>query len=490
MESQRRIYPLHDLSPEVRAVTFAKCSRSPEPFDVIAAGLTDAKSAEFHEKWVVGYGHSSVAEHAVLSMAFENISILATKVIEDTRLASYTEKSTRYQIFTRDKCYYPEKIMKSELKDIYQGAINALFDTYEKIEPLMLGFIKEKYPQKPGESDLLYKSITKSRTCDNIRYLLPAATLTSLGMTANARVFARFLVKMLSHPLSEMQEIGEEAKARGLEEVPTLLKFLEANKYLQNSTEVIKQMVEEKLSRQPLDDSQPVVLIDYDKNALNKIIAALLYRESQSSYKQSLAEVTKWSDKAKEEFLDKINKDRAGFDQLLREFEHAYYTFDILLDFGAFRDIQRTRMATQTNQRLTIKHGYEIPNDIIELGFRDEYIAAMDKAREAFEKISQVFPEEAQYVVPLAFRKRVLMTWNLRELSHFIPLRSGPKGHQSYRRIAQKVWDELHKVQPLLAKYINVDKTEATVSWAAGMYKEEYNYDPNAARAKLKKNEN
>jgi thymidylate synthase ThyX len=377
--------------------------------------------------------------------------------------------------------------MKSELKDVYLEAINLLFDTYEKIEPLMLEFIKKKYPQGKEGSDLIYKSITKSRTCDNIRYLLPAATLTSLGMTANARVFARFLVKMLSHPLVEMQEIGEEAKARGLEEVPTLLKFLEANKYLQNSAVVIKQTADNKLAGQPLDDSQPVVLIDYDKNAINKIIAAMLYRESQVSYQQALAEVSKWDDKSKEEFLDSVNKDRAGFDQLLREFEHAYYTFDVLLDFGAFRDVQRHRMVTQTNQRVTVKHGYEIPNEVIELGFKDEYVVAMEKARAAFEKISQAFPEEAQYVVPLAFRKRVLLTWNLRELSHFIPLRSGPKGHQSYRRIAQKIWDELNKVQPLLARYISVDKSESTVSWASGMYKEEYNYDPNVARAKLKK---
>src|SRR3989339_1357238 len=109
---KRRIYALAGLPPEVVAVAFAKCSRSPEPFDKIAAELNADKSSEFHEKWVVGYGHSSVAEHAVLSIAMENVSILATKVIEDNRLASYTEKSTRYQIFDRDKYFKPAKIME------------------------------------------------------------------------------------------------------------------------------------------------------------------------------------------------------------------------------------------------------------------------------------------------------------------------------------------------------------------------------------------
>ena len=117
--SERRIYALTGLPPEVVAVAFAKCSRSPEPFDQIAKELNEDKSRKFHEKWVVGYGHSSVAEHAVISMAIENVSILATKTIEDNRLCSYTEKSTRYQVFTKDRYYKPKKLMDSELKNTY-----------------------------------------------------------------------------------------------------------------------------------------------------------------------------------------------------------------------------------------------------------------------------------------------------------------------------------------------------------------------------------
>ena len=139
------IYSLDHLKPEVVAVAFAKCSRSPESFKTIADELTDEKSADFHEKWVVGYGHSSVAEHATLHLAIENVSILATKVIEDNRLASYTEKSTRYQIFDRDKYYKPGNILSSEFVGDYETTLNYIFDAYTGLNVSMRDFIVKKY---------------------------------------------------------------------------------------------------------------------------------------------------------------------------------------------------------------------------------------------------------------------------------------------------------------------------------------------------------
>ena len=229
---KRRIYTLpSSLMPEVKAVTFAKCSRSPENFDDIAKELTNEKSAEFHEKWVVGYGHSSVAEHAIISLAIENVSILATKVIEDARLASFTEKSTRYQIFDKQTVLRPERIINSELADTYNQAIDLLMDTYEEMTEPMREFIKNKYPQKE-ETDRLYNMISKAKACDNIRYLLPTATLTNLGMTINARELEHLIKKMLSHPLKEIQDIGQELKEEAVAEVPTLVRFADKNQYL------------------------------------------------------------------------------------------------------------------------------------------------------------------------------------------------------------------------------------------------------------------
>ena len=208
-EYPRKIYTLENLPPEVKAVTFAKCSRSPKSFKEIAEELTEEKSAEFHERWVVGYGHSSVAEHAVISVAVENVSLLATKVIEDNRLTSYTEQSTRYQLYDRNRYYKPKEIMNSEFGGLYQDVGNYLFDTYLSLSEKVIDFVKSKNPKKSDQSEKLYNTICKAAACDVIRHILPVATLTNLGITINARSLEHMIRKLLSHPLTEMQEIGE-----------------------------------------------------------------------------------------------------------------------------------------------------------------------------------------------------------------------------------------------------------------------------------------
>jgi len=476
-KNKRLIYSLGHLKPEVLAVAFAKCSRSPESFADIAAELTDEKSADFHEKWVVGFGHSSVAEHADLHLAVENISILATKVLEDNRLASYTEKSTRYQVFDRDRYYKPKKIMESFLGKEYETVMNDIYDTYVSLTQPMKNFIMNKYPIKPEENEKAYAATTKARVCDNIRYLLPTATLTNVGVTMNARVLEHAIVKLMSHPLEEMQDMGREMKEEALKITPTLIKFADANVYLQETRPILEKLSDNLLPETPI--SVPAVeIVSYDKEAEDKLVAALLYKGSALPYKQILARVKTMDGKEKERVIDEALARRAPFDQPIREFEHIYYTFDILMDYGAFRDIQRHRICTQTNQDVTIINGYEIPPEIIEAGFEDKYRETMEKAVALYQKIKVSFPKEAQYVVPLGFRKRTLFTWNLRELHHFIPLRSGSKGHISYRRVAQACWHKLNEIHPLLAKYVRVNMEEGSSSWASTMFNPEFNYMP------------
>ncbi len=464
MSNERRIYTLEGLAPEVRAVCFAKCSRSPEPFDEIAKELTEEKSAEFHEKWVVGYGHSSVAEHAVLSLAMENVSILATKVIEDNRLASYTEKSTRYQVFDKNRYLKPARLMQSPLGAVYEQTGDFLFETYQKLSTPMTEFIKKREPKTEKTADKIYESVVKAKVCDNIRYLLPASTLTNLGMTINARNLDWAITKLLSHPLEEMQAIGAGLKNEAAKITPTLEKFAAPNSYLTDTQKELSALSKWIYEKEAPVDNTAVKIVDFDKDAENKLIAALLYKSSILPYSQIKKKVDKIPQSVKELIIEESMKRRSPFDRPLRELEHIYYTFDILMDYGAFRDVQRHRMATQTNQNVTTAHGYSTPQDIILAGCEADYKIAMEKAAEAYEKIAAQFPEEAQYIVPLAFRKRTLITWNLRELHHFIPLRSGKKGHISYRRIAQQCFKEVEKIHPLLAKYIRVDMSDETVS--------------------------
>lgn len=447
LDNQRRIYTLNSLPPEVVAVTFAKCSRSPDPFDKIAKELNEDKSRKFHEKWVVGYGHSSVAEHAVLNIAMENISIVATKVIEDNRLASYTEKSTRYQQFDKTRYYKPE--LNPELEKLYTQTMDFILDKYTALIPKMTEFIRKKYPQ-------LAEIEIKNKVCDNLRTLLPVSVLTNLGMTINARNLEHAIVKLLTHPLKEMKEIGYELKHAALRTTPTLVKYTEYNKYLGETTKELEEETKQILTEYP-DSTEPVILAEYDKDAEDKILAALLYRFSNLPYETVKLKVKSMKDEEKQELIKKSLQKLGKFDSPLREFEHAYYTFDILIDYGAFRDIQRHRIVTQTNQDFTPIYGFDIPKEVEEAGLDKDFVECMKNAKNAYRIISDEFPKEAQYVLPMAFKKRLLFKANLRELFHFIKLRSAKQGHESYRKIAQQMYRELKRVHPTLASFIDVD---------------------------------
>jgi thymidylate synthase ThyX len=375
----------------------------------------------------------------------------------------------------------PENIMNSEVKEVYSDAVNSLMDAYEKMTKPMMDFVKQKYPKPVDQDEKLYNMISKARACDNLRYLLPTAVLTNLGMTINTRELEHLIKKLLSHSMKEMKDIGKEIKEKALEAVPTLIKFADKNPYIFETKAQLKKIADQELGKEA-GDNKAVTIVDYDKDAENKLVASILYPYSNLSYKEIAEKVKKMSQEKKAEIIDETLKRRDKFDAPLRELEHVYYTFDILLDFGAFRDVQRHRMCTQSNQPVTVVHGYDLPPEIREAGFENEFKQVVEKSVDAYNKIYKIFPEEAQYVVPFCFRKRVLITWNLRELHHFISLRSGKKGHASYRRIAQQCWREIDKIQPLLAKYIRVDMDEMSVSWAASLENKDFYYNPYAAR--------
>ncbi|MEJ5226105.1 MAG: FAD-dependent thymidylate synthase, partial [Anaerolineales bacterium] len=220
---KRDIYLLssRDLSPETIAVAFAKTSRFPDSFRDIAAELTDEKSAQFHEKWVVGYGHASVAEHAVLHIAIENASRIAMEAIESNRLASYTEKSTRYQKWDRDAFHIPAELDGHPLRDEYIAACRMLFDTYAASLQPVKAAVTASAPRRDNESDDAYDRRIRSRYVDVCRFILPAAALANVGMTANGRVLENAIRKWRSHPLSEIRAIGEEVKQVAQAEIPT-----------------------------------------------------------------------------------------------------------------------------------------------------------------------------------------------------------------------------------------------------------------------------
>ena len=451
---EREIYLLSPraLSPETIAVAFAKTSRAPESFREIAAELSDEQSAKFHEKWVVGYGHASVAEHAVLHFAFENVSRIAIETIESSRLASYTEKSTRYQKWGQADFTIPPELDGHPLRDEFIETVRFLFSTYaESLDPVK-NLILERSPRRENESDEGYDRRIRSQYVDRCRFILPAAANANVGMTANARVIEMVIRKMLSHPLAEVRQIGEKMKEVAKAETPTLVKYADAVPYV---VETIKEIGNRELGIGNRE-SDWCNLIDYDKDGEKKVLAAALYRFNEIPFADALTYIKSLKKKERAELADTVLKRLGKFDVPLRELEYSNYTFDIVMDQGAYAEFKRHRMMTQTPQRLTTHLGYTIPLLVTEAGFGSRYEAAMEAAIKMYEKLYPFNPDVAQYIVPNGFNRRVLAQFNLREAFAFCQLRTAANAHFSIRRVAQKMYEDIARVHPLLAKYMKL----------------------------------
>lgn len=485
----RPVFALRNLPEEVVAVLFAYYSRSPDKLrdnlrrlladgDVaVSAGTGEGsdeaallaareKARAFHEKWVVGYGHGSVAEHAVVHLALEDVSILASKVVEDARLASYTEKSTRYVVFREGAWHTPSVLATGDLGLRYAETCRHLMETYSRLMEPVIEQVKARRPRKEKQTERGWNAACKAAACDILRYLLPAATPTNIGLTANARTIEHLITKLLSDPLEECNRLGEDIKREAGHIAPTLIKYADRSEYVVETRHVLEEAaarVRPSIPASQWPSDRAVRLIHAPTEPDIELVTDLLYPYAGTDWQalRDLVEAMPFVDRALI-LQDALRTEEKGgrrgrFDLVPRALEHLVYTFEILVDFGAFRDIQRHRMATQTRQPLTDEWGYVTPPEIVEFGLEETYKECMARAAETYRAIAAEHPHEASYVLPLAYRIRVLFTWNLRELHHFISLRSSRQGHASYRKIAQDTWKALHAVHPLMADFIRVD---------------------------------
>ncbi|GAB4314633.1 MAG: FAD-dependent thymidylate synthase [Candidatus Zixiibacteriota bacterium] len=439
-------------------MAFAKTSRSPESFDQIAQQLTESTSAQFHEKWVVGYGHASVAEHAILSLAVENVSILAAKAIEDNRLASYTEKSTRYQVYDPEHVYRPAKIMSDpEIGPRYEQTIKTLLEAYISWSDTALTHLRRQNPCPPDKSERMWLSRLRARACDAIRYLLPTATLTNLGWTVNARALAHAIRKLGASPLEEFREIADELRESARRRVPTLLKYCDPDIARVQSAQAVSELVSGQSAIPPRIHGEvppEVRIVQAQPNALDTLCSALVYSTQTDNWSAVTSIVRSWSTDQKLDAVRRALAHLGPHDPLPRAFEHCHYLVEITIDYGAWRDIQRHRMATQTAQELTPNLGITIPALIDELGLRDEFVRLAALSEDTFDTIAARYPHEAVYALMLAFRKRSLFDWNLREIHHFVKLRGSSKGHDAYRRAAIDLWRSMISAEPWMAEVL------------------------------------
>ena len=450
----RRIYPLspRDLTEEQIAVTFAMTSRSPEPFDEIATRVSEASAASFNERWVVGYGHASVAEHAVLHLAVENISRLACDTLEDNRLASYTEKSSRYQVIDPDSFHVPQELdPSSALRETYITTCRSLFTTYHQLLAGTLEHLQRMLPQRENERDSAYNLRLRRLATDACRAILPAATLTNVGVTANARTLEHAITKLMSSALAEERDIGLELREQGRSITPTLVKYADHNPYLAD----LRAVPEDTRTCPTADSETCVALLDYDSDAPRKLAAALLFRTG-GSYSDALARSAALSEQERLALIHDAVRGIGPHDPPPREFELVGYIFEFTFDYGALREFRRHRMQTYLSQPLTVSHGYHVPDLIRDAGLQSLFERAINDADAAFHELESTAggPALAQYLVTHAHRQRVLSRLSLRECYHLFKLRASLQAHESIRRPIIEAMRLAVNVQPELFRYL------------------------------------
>jgi len=272
-------------------------------------------------------------------------------------------------------------------------------------------------------------------------------------MTANARVLEHAIRKMLSHELAEVRLIGQQIKDAARAEVPTLVKYAEVVPYLIETRAGLGNL-QSSIQNHPSDDW--CVLVDYDADGEQQVLAAALYRYGDASLTDALEHVQALSSEGRTALADSLLKRLGEHDIPLRELEYCTYTFDLVMDQGAYAEFKRHRMMTQTPQRLTTRLGYAVPRLITEAGFGSAYEAAMQQAAETFEELAGFSPDVAQYIVPNGYNRRVLARFNLREAYHFCQLRAARNAHFSIRRVARRMHAEMARVHPLLTRYMQL----------------------------------
>jgi thymidylate synthase ThyX len=466
------------LTAEEIAVAMAKTSRSPNSFRVSADLVTQESAATFHDKYVLAYGHASVAELASAHACFENISMLGAKALEDQRLGAYIEASTRYQIWTRDSFMVPFEMDHGEhhpLRERYTAWCYRLFDSYLSVHAKLLPLLAESTPRPEGMSEGLWKTNLKAKACDLARGLLPAGATTNVGWAANARVADHTITKLCSHPLLEAVYLGCELKRVTQKQLPTLVKYGKANRYRIEHRErmeaIARNFERPRVGRDPFIRSfgEPFVELvppgtggDVSPHMLDLLATAIFPHctAPTASYYYIRSKLNKLTKGELEGYWKAIFEHQGDRDAAPRCVESAPFVFEMDLDFGAWRDLQRHRMMSQFDQPLTPYLGFHIPDAIRQLGgdaLYDEYRNAVQGTADMYDEMrSALGPYVAQYVIPMGFAKRCVFKMNLRQLAAIIELRSKPGGHLNYRRAAVAMWKELQRVEPWMADAVRV----------------------------------
>ena len=467
------VFALVNLPEVVKGALFARYSRSSKSLrrlfldefvgdlDIEGDQTIDAtvglrRAEELYDRVFFEYGDDSVAQLGGVHLACEQASNLLTKVLEWGRLMSYLEQSTRYiaydaRIGGRYRFYRDPGILGSPLGTRFVGEMDRLFDTYAELLPVLTEFFKEQFPKDPSDSDFVYRQAVRAKAFDALRGILPAASLSNVGIYGTGQAYEALLLRMRAHPLPEARSYADLMLSELRKVIPSFLKRVDLpergvawSDYLGTNRAAMDEVAERFLpaATEP-DPADVVTLVDFDPDAEVKLVASMLYAHTHLPEVQVLERVRQMSAAERVEVVRAYVGERSNRRHRPgRALERIDYRFDVLADYGAFRDLQRHRMLTIEWQPLSPRHGYTRPEAVDLAGAAEAFDRSMERSAALHDLLATRFPAEAPYAVCLAYKVRFTMQMNAREAMHLLELRSGPQGHPAYREVAQ----EMHRL--------------------------------------------
>jgi len=470
------VFALVNLPEVVKGALFARYSRSAKSLrrlfldefvgdlDISGDQTVDAtvgldRAEQLYEKVFLEYGDDSVAQLGGVHLACEQASNILTKILEWGRLASYLEQSTRYisydaRLGGRYRYYRDPILMESRFGARYVGDMDRMFDAYSVIADGVTEHIRATVEKNPADSDFVYRQATRAKALDAARGLLPAASLSNVGIYGSGQAFEGLLLRMRAHPLPEARAYADLMLEELRKVIPSFLKRVdiegrgvEWSEYLRTNADNTSAVVDRLFGDLPADRVDAVTLVDHDPDAEEKLLAAICYSSSHLPESQLRARVAKLSDEDRLALVSAyVGERRNRRHKPGRAFESVDYRFDVLSDYGAFRDLQRHRLLTIEWQSLTPNHGYSRPDLVVEAGQQEAFDEVMDRSAALYDDLQESYPEQASYAVSMAYRIRYVMQFNAREAIHMLELRSSPQGHPAYRTVALEMHRQIAEV--------------------------------------------
>jgi thymidylate synthase ThyX len=476
--SDRPVFALINLPETVKGALFARYSRSAKSLrrlfldeflgqlpgeggrDSAIAAVGTERAERLYSRVFSEYGDDSVAQLGGAHLACEGVSNILTKVLEWGRLMAYLEQSTRYVPYTdrpngRWKYHVPAEIGRSPLAAEFTRTLDAAFETYARWIPSLEAHFRAKYPKAAQDSDATYRSVIRAKALDTLRGLLPAATTSNVGLFGTGQAYEALLLRMFAHPLEEVRAHAKLMLGELRKVIPAFLTRVDQPDrggrwidYLARTRREVEQAAHQAVATGIEQHRAEVTLTEFDPDGELKVVASALYALSDLPDDQLLDVVRQLPADRRADILRAYTGDRGNRRHRPgRAFERTRYRFDILADYGAFRDLQRHRMLTLEWQPLSPGHGYVEPAAIEEAGALRDWREIMDRSASLHGSlVARGLAEVAPYAVVMAYRVRFYMDMNAREAMHVIELRTAPQGHPSYRRVCQQMHSAIAEI--------------------------------------------